>query len=334
MSLFEADEEIKEFEGNESPNLSNSSQESNRFAIKSLQNFCKNIYTEELEDVIPKIESNPKSVYNFIKKYQKHEQKRNVGIRTVKMRLSYIKPFLRRNGIEVDDEQVKKCLEKTPKYLRKGVKSEEIAKVVIHCEKMVKAIVMLQATSGMRISEILKLKKGDFERKDRWQINIKAENTKTREQRITYISEEASEYVEPFLEGKSEEKVFDISKSGVVAHLSKAVKRAGLGRKYDHSGCLEITSHSFRAFFITQMGKAEGFFGHAMSGHAHYMKEYDRYSPEEILEKYIEFEDNIKIFNRENNIKDKKISELQKQVEDLLRFKDQFKGMKLKLEDF
>jgi len=71
-----------------------------------------------------------------------------------------------------------------------------------------------------------------------------------------------------------------------------------------------------RAFFITQLGKVDGFFSHALSGHGHYMKEYDRYSPEEKLEAFLKGEHHLQIIDRVEGRNVTKINQLQKNVKD------------------
>ena len=360
--MFIADDVKKNAEKNRKSILSDSSKESERFAIQSLEVFCRNQYSEELDEIIPKLKEDSELVYGFIGEYQQHELNRSsvktkkvriskgkykqvpftpkeknrirdVSERTIKMRMTYIKALLKKNGIEVTEQRLKETLGKVMKRLRKPITADDVAKVVMHSEKRIKAMVMMQATSGMRMTEVRQLRMKDLERKARWQIRIPAEIAKTREERITYMTEEASEYVEPFLKDKEpDDLVFaslkdntkPISKSGYTKHVYNAVKRAGLDEKYEHSGQLRVTSHGFRSFFITELGKAEGFFGHYLAGHSWANKEYDRYDDKAILRVFMDYENRLKIFDRgnpdyENVIKQmkQKILQMEERIETL-----------------
>ena len=350
--MFIADDVKKNAEKNRKSILSDSSKESERFAIKSLEVFCRNQYSEELEEVIPKIQAKPESVYGFIGEYQQHELNRgsiktkkvriskgkyeevdltlkeksrmkNVGERTIKMRMTYIKAHLKKNGIEVTEQGLKETLGKVKKRLRKPITADDVAKVVMYSEKRIKAMVMMQATSGMRMSEVRQLRMKDLERKTRWQIRIPAEIAKTKEERITYMTEEASKFVEPFLKDKKpddlvfaslKDKKKPISKSGYTKHIYNAVKRAGLDEQYEHSGQLRVTSHGFRSFFITELGKAEGFFGHYLAGHSWANKEYDRYDDKAILRVFMDYENRLKIFDRGNSDYENVIKQMKQKI--------------------
>lgn len=311
--MFEPEKMQKEFETNRKSSLSPSSLETKFFALKFFREFCLEKYGESVEDIIKKIQKCPESVYPLMSDFKERETARGISIRVIKLRFTYIKFYLLEHGVKIDNSsKIKDVFGKTPKYLREPVVHDEICKIIMCSENHVKALIMIQTSSGMRISEVLQLRVGDFEKGERYKIRVRAETTKTKQERITYISEEAEEFVEPFLKGKQvTDRVIPYSKSGMVSHLSKAVRKAGVAKKYEHSKQLTITSHSFRAFFITQMGKLEGFVGHALAGHGHYMSEYDRYTPEDKLEKYIEGEINLKIFNRVNH---KQMKNLERQL--------------------
>jgi len=325
--MFEPEQMEKEFEKNRKSALSKQTQESKFYALRIFREFCAEKYDESIESIVEKLKDYPKSAYQMIADFKERETKRGISTAVTKLRFHYIKVFLKENGIVVDDTtKIKDIFGRIEKHLREPVQHDEIEKILRCCDNHIKAIIMIQATGGLRISEVLQLKAGDFVPGERYQIKIRAETTKTKQERRTFLSKEAEEFVLPFLQGKNKnDLVLSYSRSGVTHHLATAVRKAGVEKKYEHSKHLTITSHSFRAFFITQMGKLEGVFGHVLAGHDHYMKEYDRFTTEELLEKYIEGEENLQIFNRINQKKmrgledrleeqEKTIEVLQKQV--------------------
>jgi len=69
---------------------------------------------------------------------------------------------------------------------------------------------------------------------------------------------------------------------------------------YDNKKTHKITTHSFRAFFISQFEKTYSGFGHVLSGHGKYMKQYERFTIGEKIEKYIETEKYLLIYKEAN----------------------------------
>ena len=323
----------------ESSKLSEGSKIIQKSTIKTLDEFCKTIHGQDLDRSMEEIrigmKGDPNLPYDFLKDFYKYEkEERNISIRSLNMRLSFIKHHFLENGIEVVDSMFKKIHEKQEKHERIGVSAEQIQQVMNFCSNHIKAMMMIQASSGMRISEVLSLRRKDFVKLDRWMIKLKAENTKTKTGRTTFISKEAEEFVLPYLkrlEEDSEERVFPVTRSCMTTALQRAVKASGVNGKYEHSKHNVFTSHALRAFFITQMGKDENNFGHSLAGHDFYMSEYNRLSDQEKLEKYIELEDNLLIFKEIENSKDERISNLERELAEMKKF---FKGKKLRLDDF
>lgn len=331
----------KKFEGNRKSKLSRGSQIIEDSTIRTLDNFCHDVHKQSLnrcmDEIRIEMQGNPDSdtPYDFLIDFYGSEKKRGISIRTLNMRLCFIKQHFIENGIELIDSKFKKIHEKQPKYNRKGVSAEQIQQVMSFCSDRVKAIMMVQASSGMRISEVINLRRKDFIKMDRWMINIRAEITKSKQQRITFISKEAEQYVLPYLNRlpeDSEERVFQITREGLTTAIERATIKSGQTERYEHSGYLVFTSHALRAFFITQVGKTDNNFAHALAGHDFYMTaEYNRLNDQEKCEKYIDLEESILIFRDKDSSKDDRITQLEKELAEL---KKCFKGKKLRLEDY
>jgi len=307
--MFDIEAEFEEYRESRGDNLSIASQEIRDTSIRKFKNFCADIYEDDIEGVIEGLMKNHQAGYMVLKKFKKYELDHDNYISTIKLRTFFIRKHLEKYGIVLNDKaKLKEVFGKIPKHRREGVTHEEVEKLLSYCNHKLKTIILVQISSGMRISEVLSLTKTDVTKKERYEIKIRADKTKTKEERITFISKEAEPYLEVYLNGK-EEKLFKYSRTGLATALQRALAKAGLDKRYDHTNQRLISSHSFRAFFISQMGKLEGFFGHSLSGHGHYMAQYDRYSPDELLEKYIEGEQYFQIFNRTNPAKLKRLEE-------------------------
>ena len=68
--------------------------------------------------------------------------------------------------------------------------------------------------------------------------------------------------------------------------------------RYEGKITHKITTHSFRAFFISQFEKTYSGFGHSLSGHGRYLKQYERFTIGEKIEKYIETEKHFLIYSK------------------------------------
>ena len=100
-----------------------------------------------------------------------------------------------------------------------------------------------------------------------------------------------------------------------MVYMNRLVKRIGLDYKYETNGWNKITTHSFRAFFITQVSQHDPDLAKMLAGHKGYMLQYDRRTDEEKLEKYIEFEPDLIIrdyepVRRENKILKTQVSNI------------------------
>ena len=93
-------------------------------------------------------------------------------------------------------------------------------------------------------------------------------------------------------------------------------KRAGLDMRYEGKLTHKITTHSFRAFFISQFEKTYSGFGHSLSGHGRYLKQYERFTIGEKIEKYIETEKYLLIYSKseQDSKTNRELSELQAKV--------------------
>ena len=119
---------------------------------------------------------------------------------------------------------------------------------------------LAQASSGMRIGEVLAVRKRDLVFKERIQVYIKATGSKNHRGRTVFLSKETQEAIEVYLDDlKDDDLVFYKGVTGseksreinALRNLRVCLNRLGLGMRYD-SGKYKISSHSLRAFFFTK----------------------------------------------------------------------------------
>ena len=150
----------------------------------------------------------------------------------------------------------------------------------------------------MRLSEGLSLKIRNLHLKTSpIMITLRAEDTKTKESRETYISSECFEKLKPLLENKNDddyvfnhhETADDVVKAEE-QNFSYLRKRLGLIEKYDNSSRYVVNIHTFRAYFHTKASQKHGSdYANALDGHGAYLKQYYREDPKERAKKYQDY---------------------------------------------
>jgi integrase len=191
----------------------------------------------------------------------------------------------------------------------------------------------------MRIGEALSIRKSDLDFfGERIIVRIRAETTKTKQARTTFLSKECTEKLNTYVKTlKDDDLVFTDAKGKDPDTLEQnalrsALIRLNLDQKYSTNGFCKITSHSFRAYFFTAAARKHGEnYAHKLTGHGGYLMQYDRMTDEEKMKMYIELEPDLVVFEQTRNeleIKrlkeeNESISELRAEVRKLREFQAQ-----------
>lgn len=143
--------------------------------------------------------------------------------------------------VTLNQDEYQRCIE----LLRNGFMLEG---VLVKPNERIATIEVLQATLGLRLGDVLRLKLSSFIRDgDRWRLDIKEQ--KTGKIRNFTVPNEVYSFVQDYCieRGISKDaKLFDISKRQVERHLNKVFMKMELPlRSYG--------SHSFRKFFATKV---------------------------------------------------------------------------------
>lgn len=143
--------------------------------------------------------------------------------------------------VALSQEEYQRSIE----LLRNGFMLED---VLVKPNERIATIEVLQATLGLRLGDVLKLKLSSFIRDgDRWRLDIKEQ--KTGKLRTFTVPNEVYSFVQDYcIEGGigKDARLFDISKRQVERHLNKVFMKMELPlRSYG--------SHSFRKLFATQV---------------------------------------------------------------------------------
>ncbi len=305
-----------------------------KYAVKTFENFVVEKYSDKsTKDIIEELslikktqnqQAYEEALYGVLQDWINWNEKRGLGNYTIRITFSNLRKYLFHLGIKTHEQDVKEYLRfgKKVKEEKYPLSEKEYRNIVLGFSRnpRMQAFVLMLGSSGMRMGEALKLKKKDLDfTKKRVKVNIPAD-TKTRTGRSTYISNEAKEKIEPFLEKMSQDD-YVFGKNGKVPHISifsksmiRVLDRLGLNEKYQSSSCRKISTHSFRAYFFTKAARKHGEnYAHRMTGHGGYLIQYDRMTEDEKLEMYLELEPELAIFEQAKN--ELEISRLREKVE-------------------
>ena len=306
--------------------------------FKSIEKFCHVKYDTSLEKIIEDlaiVENSQEQTENLTQTYIDELEAENKPYSTAFGYSTLLINYLKYRRVKFDKEELKTNLSYKSEIKQEfyGISKKEIRTLLDHASFKAKTKILLQSGSGFRISELLGLRKCDINRElERYTAHIRAEFAKGSRARTTIISIEAMPYLDKLLENKSENDfIFPNEASSMQNAVSSELnmfdrlrKRAGLEMRYEGKLTHKIGTHSFRAFFITQFEKTYSGSGHALSGHNRYMKQYERFSDIEKIEKYIETEKHLLIYSQSGQDSNRELSELKAKIsrlEELLKDK-------------
>lgn len=228
---------------------------------------------------------------------------------TIKSRLAAIKGYLRFLGLKIYNEDCKQII-KIPKNIKEfetPLTKEIILRVLRNTPPRLQTVILVLASSGMRIGELVQLKLSDIDLLTTpTTIKLRAQITKTRQSRETFISSEATKALKDYLlvtfdwkENKDNSILNDVilfgrgtlggykKKSTIVAPEHFAASESFMRQlrlhlakipdldKNNPDGRKMIHFHAFCKFFRTTVGNAAGRdFAEALIGHQFYMNTY------------------------------------------------------------
>jgi len=286
----------------------------------SLSKFIQFMNVDHKDIIIGKTENSPDGI-TFKKKSPK----------TIKLYFGFVKQYLRKcHNIKLNAEDIKDYVTfpKPRKDTRQPLKLEQMKQIMTNASPKREALYYVLVSSGMRLGEALSLSRKNFHfESNPVRIDIEAEFTKTKEARETYISSEAVEKLRQLLgevfdhkpecdclkcseqffaygENQATNVLYEDQYFGKLRiKIGKKLgqkeakgKFAGEGffKKYPNSCRFVVNIHSMRAYFITKASQKHGSdYGHALSGHGSYLKEYIRIPEEERAKLYLELESDL-----------------------------------------
>lgn len=230
-----------------------------------------------------------------------------------------IREFLTCNGLTLSPRDQKSIRSKLPKGHARTVEDdmdrETMQSILSHMDAKGRAFVLVLASSGMRIGELLQILLSDVRLdKSPAEINIRGEYTKTGVQRFCFISSEAAEAVREWLKVRGEYietaagknaglvatghgkarpavddgRLFPFSQRTAGTIWNGAVTRAGLHGRDPGTDRHTLHIHMLRKFFRSQLGlKCPADVVEALMGHEGYLTgAYRRFTRAQMAELY------------------------------------------------
>ncbi|MGD0072398.1 MAG: site-specific integrase [Candidatus Bathyarchaeia archaeon] len=296
------------------------SQNSRHAVEMALRAFDREI-GEPAERVIAKVKSNQLDVYETFDKFVGSLDKAEASPSTITGYVNRIMRYFAFNDVVVDSVRfrAKVVMPRVEDPDDRAPTVEELRSILSWGKLRTKTLILVMATSGMRLGEAIVLKIGhiDFASKPtRITLSSKVAK-KTGKGRTVYISDEATEYLKRYLGERNNADLWvfpseadehnHVSEDRAWSTITECIEKAGLGKGKETTTCgrRKIHPYSLRKFFFS---KAVGVIGetatHAMMGHGSYQQTYYRRTEEERAKDYLKcmphlfiFKDNVDLRN-------------------------------------
>lgn len=235
----------------------------------------------------------------------------------------FVKEFFNHYDVELSAKDLKFIRHKLPKgnvrTIEKDLDIDTIRTILQHLDTKGRALCLALASSGMRINEALSLELDDinFETKPTM-ITIRGTITKNGDNRITFLSREATQAVTEWLKirldyiqssskrnhglagiGKGNLKsivddgrLFPFSDQNASVMWENALSKAGLLSHDKTTKRKQLHYHQFRKFFISQLSLiVSKEIAETLAGHNGYLTDaYRRYTRKQLAEEYLKGE--------------------------------------------
>lgn len=197
-------------------------------------------------------------------------------VTTVKTYFGYVKLWIKYNDIELNPDKVKEYV-KFPKVVKdrtQGIDRTVVRRILDECDDVHRAVIITAIATGMRIrSEGINLRWSWIKDTDPPTIVIPSQYTKTKQERITFLTPEAMKVLEG-IRRHGVDAVFPMTYDGFYTYLKKIRERLGLNARTT-SGVFHFKPHRFRGYTENKLSKAIGEeYAHAITGHGNYLGQY------------------------------------------------------------
>src|SRR3972149_2302257 len=290
-----------------------------KFALNNFSIFLKDFHESTPDKTIAEFEKDNNAALDLLQEFvnwysqTKTQQGSKPNSRTVIQVFHNVKRYLHYMGVKFHEEDIKQEIV-LPKILEKskhGVTREEIIKILENVSFRKKVLYLAQLGSGMRIGELCRLRRKHLDlTTKRIKVRIPADFTKAGRERITFFSKEFEDMYKFKISKMDEDQLVFVTNPNPKGAVDNEVQNMEYVCK--KVGLKEITTHSFRAYFITKVARLDYNLSKLFTGQKGYLLQYDRLNEEEKLEKYLEFEPHLSIYTDQKS----KSEELAKKLDE------------------
>jgi len=181
---------------------SKNSVKSYRTGLNQFTKFLEQSYQCTVDDLVARIKSGDLDIYRILKEFVIYLDKIGKKPASIKVWVGAAKGYLRFLGIKIYSEDFKQMvkLPKKVKHREEPLTKEILLRLLHNLPAKLQTVVLLATASGMRIGEIVQLKISDIDFNSKpTRIKIRAEITKTKEARETYLTTEATISLKDYL---------------------------------------------------------------------------------------------------------------------------------------
>lgn len=240
---------------------------------------------------------------------------------------------------------------------------DELKQILHYCDIRTKTTIMIALSSGMRISEVVKLLPSDLHFKEEpTRINVRSEIAKNGRRRTTFITPETTDLLKEwfrirdeyykksmqsmnfkemqYLKDRDDPRVFPYHTNRIREAFNRACDNAGFTGKTSMKGDFDfgykrkrrkLHYHNLRKFFRTYFGNSD--LAEHLMGHTGYLSTYRQYNDKQLAKEYMKHMENVTIFERSVDLTEvnKSLEEKDKQIQDLKFLMDEMKAQILEL---
>lgn len=274
--------------------------------LKGLVAFARIFNINDFDEFVEKIKNGELDANEVYRDFVVELASINLAPKSVNTWAASLKKFFSANGIELDKRIPIKVYNVHEDYLPS---KEDLRKVLDNSPIRTKAIILMLASSGLRVDELRNLKFEDLELdKDPVVVRVKGTKAKERKSRVTFISTEAKNALLNYIEKRKQKNpissdsfVFVTKRGDQMSYQNlQFVLRKALNLVARKEGKrFNLHGHSLRKFFKTQMISAgvPGPIVDRLVGHKRYLaEEYELYTEEQLRKWYLRAEKNLLIY--------------------------------------
>jgi integrase len=174
--------------------------------LNDFKDFIAKHYNLNIDDLLVEIKMGDHDPYNLLNSYAACLKNCNISALTLKQRIVTIKNFFEYCDVDISPRRFKLKV-KLPKIIRKNkeaLSKEEIIEILNICDNIrLRIYVMLLAATGMRAVEALSIRIKDIKfDKNPATLFVRGEYTKTKVDRIIFLTEEITQQLKSLLDYK------------------------------------------------------------------------------------------------------------------------------------